>query len=93
MMSRERINKANFQKQEAFAAYLPAIDFAGGYMYNQKELSIFSSDQLLPTKTFDPATQKYEFNLAKNPLTGEPIKNPATGEYIPETVASSPRRP
>lgn len=23
MMSRERINKANFQKQEAFAAYLP----------------------------------------------------------------------
>ncbi|MCM1451428.1 MAG: TolC family protein [Clostridium sp.] len=91
MMSREQINKAHFQSKEAFAAYLPSIDFAGGYAYNQKDISVFSSDQLLPTKTFNPATQQYEFNLAKNPLTGEPIKNPATGEYIPETVALIPK--
>ena len=53
MMSRERIRKAEYQKKEAFAAYLPGIDFAGGYVYNQRELSIFDSDQLLPTKTFE----------------------------------------
>ncbi len=65
---------AHYQNREAFAAYLPSIDFAGGYMYNQKELSIFSSDQLLPTKTFNLEKQTYEFNLVKNPVTGEPIK-------------------
>jgi len=91
MMSREKINKAHYEKKEAFAAYLPSIDFAGGYTYNQKDISIFSSDQLLPTKTFDPATQKYEFNIAKNPLTGEPIKDPATGQYVPQTVALIPK--
>ena len=31
MMSRERIRKAGYQKKEAFAAYLPGIDFNGGY--------------------------------------------------------------
>lgn len=91
MVSRENINKARYQKKEAFAAYLPSIDFAGGYTYNQKDISIFSADQLLPTKTFDPATQKYEFNIAKNPLTGEPIKDPATGQYVPQTVALIPK--
>ena len=89
-IARAGIQKAEYQKKEAFAAYLPAIDFAGGYMYNQKELSIFDKDQLLPTKTFNPATQSYEFNLAKNPMTGEPIKGP-DGQYIPETVALIPK--
>lgn len=91
MMSRQRMTTAKYQNKQAFAAYLPSLDFAGGYTYNQKELSIFDSDQLLPTKTFDPATQQYEFNLAKNPMTGEPIKNPATGQYVPETVALIPK--
>lgn len=91
MMSRQRIKSAEYQQKEAFAAYLPGIDFAGGYTYNQKEISIFDSDQLLPTKTFNPLTQQYEFNIAKNPLTGEPIKDPATGQYVPETVALIPK--
>lgn len=91
MMSRQNMEKAHYQNKEAFAAYLPSIDFEGGYAYNQKEVSIFSSDQLLPTKSFNLQTQQYEFNLAKNPLTGEPIKNPATGQYIPETVALIPK--
>lgn len=90
MMSRERIRKADYQNREAFAAYLPAIDFAGGYMYNQRELSIFDSDQLLPTKSFDLTTQSYQFNLVKNPVTGEPIKGP-DGQYIPSTVALIPK--
>lgn len=86
----ESVKKAHYQNREAFAAYLPALDFAGGYMYNQKELSIFDSDQLLPTKTFDLKTQSYQFNLVKNPLTGEPIKGP-DGQYVPETVALIPK--
>ena len=86
MMARQRIKKAEYQNKEAFAAYLPGIDFAGGYLYNQRELSIFDSDQLLPTKSFDLQTQSYQFNFVKNPVTGEPIKGP-NGQYIPETVA------
>ncbi len=89
-ISRQKIKTADYQKREAFAAYLPGIDFAGGYMYNQKDISIFSKDQLLPTKTFNPQTQSYEFNLVKNPETGMPIKGP-DGQYIPETVALIPK--
>lgn len=86
----EAIRKAGYQKEEAFAAYLPAIDFNGGYAYNQKNISIFSKDQLLPTKTFNLETQSYDFNLVKNPMTGEPVKGP-DGQYIPETVALIPK--
>jgi len=86
----QNVRTAEYRTREAFAAYLPSIDFAGGYMYNQKELSIFSSDQLLPTKTFDPSTGSYQFNLVTNPATGEPVKGP-DGQYIPETVALIPK--
>ena len=70
MIARERIKKAEYQNKQAFAAYLPSLDFNGGYVYNQKELSLFDSDQLLPTKTFDLETQSYQYNLVKNPVTG-----------------------
>ncbi len=90
MISRQRITSADYQKREAFAAYLPAIDFNGGYLYNQKELSIFDSDQLLPVKTFNLQTGTYEYNLVKNPVTGEPIKT-ANGQYVPENVALMPK--
>lgn len=89
-IKRLNIKAADYQRQEATAAFLPAIDFSGGYSYNQKKLSVFDSDQLLPTKTFNPATGNYEFNLVKNPTTGEPIKSP-DGQYIPETVALIPK--
>ncbi|MBO4943295.1 MAG: TolC family protein [Muribaculaceae bacterium] len=90
MMSRERIKKAGYQKKEAFAAYLPGIDFNGGYLYNQRDISIFDSDQMLPTKSFDLASQSYQFNLVKNPATGEPIKGP-DGQFIPSEVALIPK--
>lgn len=86
----EAVRQTGYQQKEAFAAYLPAIDFNGGYMYNQKEISIFDKDQLLPTKTFDLKTQSYQFDIVKNPLTGEPIKGP-DGQYIPQTVALIPK--
>lgn len=90
LMRNEAVKAAHYQNREALAAYLPAIDFAGGYTYNQKKISVFDSDQLLPTKTFDLQTQSYQFNLAKNPLTGEPLTSP-DGQPIPETVALIPK--
>lgn len=90
LIGNESVKQAHYQNREAFAAYLPALDFAGGYMYNQKNLSVFSKDQLLPTKTFNLEKQDYEFNLVKNPMTGEPVKGP-DGQYIPETVALIPK--
>lgn len=90
LMRSEAVKAAHYQNREAFAAYLPALDFAGGYTYNQKKISVFDSDQLLPTKSFDLATQSYQFNLVKNPVTGEPVKGP-DGQYVPETVALIPK--
>lgn len=88
-ISAEKIRAAGFKKQEAFAAYLPSIDFTGGYTHNQKEISIFDSDQLLPTKTFNPATGSYDFNLVVGP-DGRPVTTP-DGQYIPSTVALIPK--
>lgn len=90
MIRRAAIKKAEYQNQEAFAAYLPGIDFQGGYMYNQRNISIFDSDQLLPTKTFDLQTQSYQYNLVKNPVTGEPLTT-SDGQYIPSEVAVIPK--
>lgn len=90
-INREKVRQAGYQKKEAFAAYLPAIDLAGSYMYNQKNLSLFDSDQLLPIKSFDPKTGKYEFNLVTNPETGMPVKGP-DGQYIPSEVAYLPKK-
>ena len=50
LISKARIEGARYQKKEAKAAYLPALDFIGGYTYNQKNISILGSDQLLPIK-------------------------------------------
>lgn len=83
----EQIKAAGYQKKEAFAAYLPSIDFAGGYTYNQKKLSIFDSDQHLPIQTFDG--KGYSFDLVTGP-DGVPVKGP-NGEYIPKNVAYLPK--
>lgn len=90
MISRARIQKAHYQNREAFAAYLPAFDFAGGYAYNQKEISIFGSDQMLPLKSFDPKTGSYQFELVTNPATGQPVLTP-DGKPIPSQVALIPK--
>lgn len=89
-IANERINAATYQKKEALAAYLPGINFSGTYMYNQKELSIFDSDQLLPTKSFDPKTGTYQYNLVMDPTTGKPVIGP-NGHPIPSMVAEIPK--
>lgn len=87
--SAQQIKVASYEKDQAFAAYLPALDFAGGYMYNQKGVSVLGSDQLLPIKTFDLEKKGYEFNFVKNPVTGEPVM--VDGKPIPEEVAFLPK--
>lgn len=90
LINATRIEAAKYKKKEARATYLPALDFAGGYTYNQKELSLFDSDQMLPVKSFNIATGSYEFNIVKNPITGEPVKSP-DGQYVPQEVALIPK--
>lgn len=80
---------AEYTKRQARAAYLPAIDFTGAYVYNQKNLSVISQDALLPVKTFDLASQSYQFDVVKNPYTGQPVM--ADGQPVPSQVALLPK--
>lgn len=95
MMARQNMRKADYQKREAFAAYLPAIDFAGGYTYNQKKISVFDSDQHLPVGIFnverlvDPNADAYVYDLVRDPLTGKPIM--VDGEPVPASTALIPK--
>ncbi len=91
MISRQRMAKAHHNNREAFAAYLPALDFTGAYAYNQKEMSLFDGDKYLPIKRFNASTGGYDFALVTNPATGEPVLNPATGQPIPAEVAYLPK--
>lgn len=45
LISREKINAAHYQKKAAFTNYLPKISASGGYMRNQKEISLLSDAQ------------------------------------------------
>ena len=84
-----KIEQAGYQRKQAEAAYLPSLDFEGGYIFNQKKLSLVDHDQLLPTKSFNPATGSYDFNLLTDPATGMPIMN--NGQPIPSQVALLPK--
>jgi outer membrane protein TolC len=48
LIRREQQRKATFQKRQAAAAFLPAIDLTGGYFYNQKNLELTYERRLLP---------------------------------------------
>ena len=87
--TQHQIEAAGYDRSQAFAAYLPSIDFEGAYAYNQKEISMFSSDQLLPIKNFDPQKGSYEFALVTNPATGQPVM--VDGKPVPQQVAFLPK--
>ena len=88
-IAREKMKSAEYQKKEAFAAYLPGFDFTGAYVYNQKEISLLSGDQMLPTMSFDPATGTYGYNLVTKP-DGTPVMSP-DGQPVPSQVALIPK--
>ncbi len=83
------IDKAGYQRKEAAAAYLPQFDFTAGYIYNSRKVSLIKEDQLLPTKSFNPQTGAYDFNLLIDPSTGYPVQ--VDGQYVPTTVALLPK--
>lgn len=83
------IDKAGYQRREAAAAYLPQFDLTAGYIYNSRKVSLIKEDQLLPTKSFNPQTGSYDFNLLIDPSTGYPVQ--VDGQYVPTTVALLPK--
>ena len=83
------IDKAGYQRKEAAAAYLPQFDLTAGYIYNSRKVSLIKEDQLLPTKSFNPQTGEYDFNLLIDPSTGYPMQ--VNGQYVPTTVALLPK--
>lgn len=90
-MADEGITGAGYARKAAAAAYLPGIDFAGTYMYNQHKIALLGADAKLPTMSFNPATGKYDYNILTNPATHEPITDPKTGTPIPTEVAVIPK--
>ncbi|MDE7408492.1 MAG: TolC family protein [Muribaculaceae bacterium] len=89
-IAEENIRGAGYLRDAAKAAYLPGIDFSGGYMYNQHQISLLGEDAKLPTMSFDPKTMKYEYNILMGP-DGKPVTNPANGQPIPTEVAVIPK--
>lgn len=85
------IDAASLMHKSAKAAYLPGIDFSMSYFYNQHKISLLGEDAKLPTMSFDPATKSYQYNLLRNPETGEPMVDPTTGNPIPSEVAVIPK--
>ena len=83
------IDKAGYQRKEAAAAYLPQFDFTAGYIYNSRKMSLIKEDQMLPTKSFNPQTGAYDYNLVIDPTTGYPVQ--VNGQYVPSTVALLPK--
>lgn len=58
MIRRAQMAQADYKQRQAFSAYLPAIDFAGGYLYNEKNMSVLGEDKFLPILTdgvYDPS--------------------------------------
>lgn len=89
-MAEEGIRGAGYDRKAAKALYLPSIDFAGTYFYNQRTINLLAEDAKLPTMSFDPSTQSFKYNILTTP-DGTPIKDPASGSYIPTEVAVIPK--
>lgn len=87
----ENIVGAQYAVKSARTAYLPGIDLTAAYSYNQHKIALLGEDALLPTMTFDPATQSYQYNLLTNPADGSLVLDPATGSPVPSQVAVIPK--
>lgn len=88
----QNIIGAQYLHKAAKAAYLPGIDFAATYMYNQHNIALLGEDAKLPTMSFDPKSGGYKYNILTNPETGAPILDPNSGSVIPTEVAVIPKQ-
>lgn len=66
-IAEENIRGAGYLRDAAKSAYLPGIDFNGGYVHNQHGISLLSEDAKLPTMSFDPKTMGYNYNILTGP--------------------------
>lgn len=89
-IAEENIKGAGYLRDAAKAAYLPGIDFSGGYVHNQNQIALLGEDAKLPTMSFDPKTMSYNYNLLMG-ADGKPVINPANGQPIPSEVAVIPK--
>lgn len=89
-IAEENVRGASYLRDAAKAAYLPGIDFSGGYAYNQRQIALLGEDAKLPTMSFDPKTMSYNYNLVTG-ADGKPVVNPSTGQPIPSEVAVIPK--
>lgn len=87
-IAREQQRGASYSRKAARVAYLPSLDASGMYIYNQKEISLLESDQMLPTMSFNAQTGSYGYNLVTGP-NGVPVT--VGGQPIPSTVAMIPK--
>ena len=89
-IAEENVRGASYLRDASKAAYLPGIDFSGGYAYNQRQIALLGEDAKLPTMSFDPKTMSYNYNLVTG-ADGKPVVNPSTGQPIPSEVAVIPK--
>ena len=87
-IAREQQRGAEYNRKAARAAYLPSLDFSGMYLYNQKDISLIESDQMLPTMSFNASTGSYGYNIVTD-ATGAPLL--VNGQPVPSTVAVIPK--
>lgn len=88
-IAEENITAAGHTRSAAKTAYLPGLDFTGGYMYNQRQIELLGEDAKLPTMSFDPAKGTYEYNVVTN--GGKPVIDPATGLPVFSEIAVIPK--
>ena len=88
-IAEENINAASHTRSAARTAYLPGIDFTGGYMYTPRQIELLGEDAKLPTMSFDPAKGTYEYNVVMN--GGKPVMDPKTGLPVFSEIAVIPK--
>lgn len=87
-IAEEQIRSAQAKKEAAFTRYLPALDVAGTYLRNQKEVNLLSEDAHLPVLSYDRASQTYRPAVVTE--GGKPLMGPG-GQPVFEQVALLPK--
>lgn len=89
-MAGKGIEAAEHLHQAARSAYLPSLDFGFTYALNSQKINLLKYNAMLPTMSFDPATQTYKPNVVTG-ADGKPVIDPATGNPIFSEVAMIPK--
>lgn len=89
-LTRSGIDQAKYMHEAAKSAYLPSVDFGFTYMLSSQQINLLKNDAMLPTLTFDPATQSYKPNVVVG-ADGKPVIDPKTGNPVFTEVAMIPK--